>query len=152
MFIPQLSSCCLALVFAMAVQADAYKWIDDDGEVIYSQAPPIGKPYEKMDTPPPPSMNPEAAQKEIELLIEQQQATDKARAEQQQQLQQAQQLAAIVEENCRIARYNLQQYQDNPGRRVMDPQGNVTRPTEVERQEKISTLQQQVEQFCEQEN
>lgn len=152
MFIPQLTACCLALVFATAVQADAYKWIDDDGEVIYSQTPPVDKPYEKMDTPPPPSMNPDKAKQEIELLIEQQQATDKARAEKQQAQQQAQQVEAIVEENCRVAQYNLQQYQDNPGRRVMDPQGNVTRPTEVERQEKISTLKQQVKQFCEQEN
>jgi hypothetical protein len=44
MFIPQLSACCLALVIAMTVQADAYKWVDDDGEVIYSQTPPVDKP------------------------------------------------------------------------------------------------------------
>lgn len=151
MFIPQLTCCCLALVFAMTVQADAYKWIDD-GEVIYSQTPPVGKSYEKMDTPPPPSMNPKAAQKEIELLIEQQKAADKAQAEQQQKQQRSQHAATVVEENCRVAHYNLKQYQNNPGRRVMDPQGNVTRPTEIERQEKITTLQQQVNQYCEQEN
>jgi len=136
----------------MAAHAEAYKWIDDDGEVVYSQTPPADKPYEKMDTPPPPAIDPEAAQKEIDLLIEQQTATDEARAEQQLKQQQAQQAAAILAENCRVANYNLQQYQDNPGRRVMDPQGNVTRPTEAERQEKISTLKQQVKQFCEQEN
>ncbi|MDX1750643.1 MAG: DUF4124 domain-containing protein [Methylophaga sp.] len=151
MFIPQLSCCCLALVFAMTVQADAYKWVDDDGEVIYSQTPPVDKPFEKMDTPPPPSMNPEAAKKELELLIEQQKATDEAREEQQQNQQQEEQAAEALAENCRIAKYNLQQYQDNPGRRMMDSEGNVTRPTEEERQQKISTLKQQVNQFCKQE-
>ncbi|HAO24154.1 MULTISPECIES: DUF4124 domain-containing protein [unclassified Methylophaga] len=149
MFIPQLSCCCLALVFAMAVQADAYKWIDDDGDVIYSQTPPVDKPYEKMGTPPPPSMNPEAAKKQVESLIEAQKATDKAREEEQQKQQQEQLAAEALAENCRVAKYNLQQYQNNPGRRMMDAQGNVTRPTEEERQQKISTLQQQVNQFCE---
>lgn len=152
MFIPQFLSGCLALVLAMTVHADAYKWIDDDGEVIYSQNPPADKPYEKMETPPPPSINPKAAQREIELLIEQQEAAEQKREAQQQKRQQAQQAAAILEENCRVAQYNLQQYQDNPGRRVMDPEGNVTRPTEEERQEKIDTLKQLVKQFCEQEN
>ena len=149
MFIPQLSCCCLALVFAMAVQADAYKWIDDDGDVIYSQTPPVDKPYEKMGTPPPPSMNPEAAKKQVESLIEAQKATDKAREEEQQKQQQEQLAAEALAEICRVAKYNLQQYQNNPGRRMMDAQGNVTRPTEEERQQKISTLQQQVNQFCE---
>ncbi len=149
MFIPQLSCCCLALVFAMAVQADAYKWIDDDGDVIYSQTPPVDKPYEKMGTPPPPSMNPEAAKKQVESLIEAQKATDKAREEEQQKQQQEQLAAEALAESCRVAKYNLQQYQNNPGRRMMDAQGNVTRPTEEERQQKISTLQQQVNQFCE---
>ena len=151
MFIPQLSCCCLALVFAMAVQADAYKWIDDDGDVIYSQTPPVDKPYEKMGTPPPPSMNPEAAKKQVESLIEAQKATDKAREEEQQKQQQEQLAAEALAESCRVAKYNLQQYQNNPGRRMMDAQGNVTRPTEEERQQKISTLQQQVNQFCKQE-
>lgn len=152
MFIPQLLGGCLALMFTLTVQADAYKWIDDDGEVIYSQTPPVDKPYEKMETPPPPTIDPKAAKKEIELLLEQQKAADAERDEQQKRQAQAQKAAAILEENCRVAQYNLQQYQDNPGRRVMDPQGNVTRPTEEERQEKINTLQQQVKQFCKQEN
>lgn len=151
MFIPQLSACCLAFVIAMTVQADAYKWVDDDGEVIYSQTPPVDKLYEKMGTPPPPSMNPEAAKKEVELLIEQQKATDEAREERQQTQQQEELAAEALAENCRIANYNLQQYQDNPGRRMMDSEGNVTRPTEEERQQKISTLKQQVNQFCKQE-
>jgi len=149
MFIPQLSACCLALVFAMAVQADAYKWVDDNGDVIYSQTPPVDKPYEKMGTPPPPSINPEAAKKQVDSLIEQQKATDKARKEQQQKQQQEQLAAEALAENCQAAKYNLQQYQDNPGRRMMDEQGNVTRPTEEERQQKISKLQQQINKFCE---
>lgn len=85
------------------------------------------------------------------MLIEQQKATDKAREEQQQTQQQEELAAEALAENCRIANYNLQQYQDNPGRRMMDSEGNVTRPTEEERQQKISTLKQQVNQFCKQE-
>lgn len=152
MFIPQLSCCCLALFTAITVHADVYKWLDDDGQVIYSQTPPADSNYEMIEAPPPPAMHPAAAQQEINQLIEQQQATDKARTEQQLQQQQKQQVSAVQAENCRIAKYNLQQYQNNPGRRAIDSQGNVTRPTETERQEKINTYQQNVQQFCQQEN
>lgn len=151
MFIPQLSCCCLAMLAVATVHADVYKWQGDAGQVIYSQTPPNSGSYEMIEAPPPPAMHPAAAQQEIDQLIEQQQATDKARNEQRLQQQQKQQASAIQAENCRIAKYNLQQYQNNPGRRAIDSQGNVTRPTETERQEKISTYQQHVQQLCQQE-
>lgn len=150
MVIPQLRVCCLALLCSLPflAQAQIYKWTDENGQVNYSQEPPVDLPAEQIKAPPPPPIDPEIAQQELDALIEDQQAAEAAEAEQQQAEQEAEQAEQIRQENCQTARNNLEQYQNNPGRRVMNADGEVTRPTEEERQEKIAEFQQQVDEFC----
>lgn len=132
-----------------AVHADVYKWVDAQGQTHYSQTPPpAGQSAKLIETDKPPSVDVESQQKEIESLI-QQQAEDKE--QQEQRLAKQRQQAQLAEENakkCKLARHNLQQYQNNPGRRVMDSEGNVTRPSEEDRQEMIKRLQEAVTEFC----
>ena len=131
------------------VHADVYKWVDAQGQTHYSQTPPPpGQSAKLIETDKPPSVDVENQQKEIESLI-QQQAEDKE--QQEQRLAKQRQQAQLAEENaekCKLARHNLQQYQNNPGRRVMDSEGNVTRPSEEDRQEMIKRLQEAVTEFC----
>lgn len=150
MFIPHLRVCCLALLCSLPflVQAEIYKWTDENGQVNYTQQPPADRPAEQIEAPPPPPIDPEKAQQQVEELIESQEAADAAEAERQQAEQAAEAAEQMREENCQTARNNLEQYQNNPGRRVMNADGEVTRPTEEERQEKIAEYQQQVDEFC----
>jgi hypothetical protein len=144
--------CCSAFILfsiSSLVQADVYKWIDQQGQTHYSQTPPPpGQSSTLIKTARPPSLDAENQQKEIDTLIQQQADAQKQK---EQQLQQQRQAAAEAEqkaESCKLARHNLQQYQDNPGRRVMDSQGNVTRPSEEDRQEMIKKMQDAIKEFC----
>ncbi len=151
MFIPYLRHSCLTFVlfiFATASFADIYKWVDAEGQTHYGQQAPQDQDVELIKAPPPPAIAPDDAQKSVDTLIEQQ---AKATKEKQERLEKAKAEAeqeAVRKENCRIAQYNLQQYQNNPNRRVMDADGNVTRPPEEERQSKIVEFQQLVKDNC----
>ncbi|MTI64104.1 MAG: DUF4124 domain-containing protein [Methylophaga sp.] len=137
-----------ALLLSFSVHAQIYKWVDENGQTHYSQQPPESGQAEMIDVPPPPPINPDEARDEVQELIEQQQAAEQAELEAEQQARQAAEQEAVREENCRIARENLRSYQNNPGRRIMDQEGNVTRLTEEDRQQKIQEFQEQVDLYC----
>lgn len=150
MVIPHLRVCCLALLCSLPflAQAEIYKWTDENGQIHYTQQPPIDRPTEQIKAPPPPPIDPEKAQQNLEELIESQQTKEAAEAERQQAKKDAKAAQKLREENCQTARNNLEQYRNNPGRRVMNADGEVTRPTEEQRQEKIIEFQQKVDEFC----
>ncbi len=150
MFKPYLSLFNLGLmlaIFSTNTFADVYKWVDENGQTHYSQQAPAQHDAELLKTPPPPAFNPDAQQK-VDELIEQQQADREARIKKQQEQQKAAEELAIKQQNCKTAQHNLQQYQDNPGRRVVDAEGNVTRLKEEDRQQRIKEFQQHVQEYC----
>lgn len=151
MFIPYLRLSCLAFVlflFTASSYADVYKWIDEDGQVHYSQQPPPGQQAEMIKAPPPPAIDPAKAQQEIDTLIKQQSSDEQTHEDKNIQSQKEQERDNQLEKNCHAAKQNLQAYQDNPGRRLIDNDGNVTRPTEEQRQQKIKEAQQKIKEFC----
>lgn len=124
----------------------AYKWVDETGSTHFSQVPP---------PPPAPAeiikINPSAAitpiVSEFETAEPEADATEQNEQQQTSEDQLAQQQQAFAE-NCKIAKENKQLYQDNPGRRFIDADGNVTRLTEEERQAKIQESQKQIDFYC----
>lgn len=139
--------CLMFAIFSTNTVADVYKWVDENGQTHYSQQAPAQQDAELLKTPPPPAFNPDAQQK-VDELIEQQQADREARIKKQQEQQQAAKQLAIKQQNCKKAQNNLQQYQNNPSRRVLDAEGNVTKLQEEERQQRIKEFQQQVQEYC----
>lgn len=151
MFIPYLRVTCLTFVisfFATATFADIYKWIDENGETHYTQQAPQGISSTSIKTPPPPTLDPKIAQQQVDELIQQQESDDELRLEAKKQIKVEAENKINQEKNCSIAQQKLQQYQDNPGRRISDEQGNVTRLTEEERQQKIQESQDNVNTYC----
>ncbi|NOQ82301.1 MAG: DUF4124 domain-containing protein, partial [Methylophaga sp.] len=58
-------------IISSASFADSYKWTDDEDQINYSQQPPIDHRHSVLvKDPPPPSIDPNEAQKEIDILIE----------------------------------------------------------------------------------
>ena len=128
--------------------AEVYKWVDDQGQTHYSQQAPKNKHAQIIKAPPPPAINPRVAQKEINLLIEHQQGVyaereEDRRLEEEERLQKEKQ-----EKYCNVNQNNLQEYINNPGRRMIDADGNVTRPTEQQRQTKIKDIEQRLQEHC----
>ncbi|WP_438971369.1 DUF4124 domain-containing protein [Methylophaga sp.] len=151
MVIPYFKQICLTLFTVMisfSVSAEIFKWKDEDGQTHYSQTPPPSVQAETVDVPPPPPINPDQAREEVQALIDKQQEAEQAEQAKQQQREEEAQQEAIREENCRIARENFTTYKNNPGRRLVDAEGNVTRMVEEERQQKMQEFQQQIDEFC----
>lgn len=151
MFIPHLRLVCLTFMlslFATAAFAEIYKWVDENGQTHYSQQAPRDIPATVIKTPPPPAIDPNIAQQQVDELITQQQADEQMSLEQQEQEKIAAEKLATQQSNCKIAQQQLVQYQNNPGRRIMDADGNVTRLAEEERQQKIQESQENVTKYC----
>ncbi|AFJ03589.1 Periplasmic protein TonB, links inner and outer membranes [Methylophaga frappieri] len=141
---------CFALIsfLPFLAQAEIYKWTDENGQINYSQQPPPDRPAEQIQAPPPPPVEPDKAQQEIDNLIESQQKAAQQEAEQREAEQATAREQQLRDENCQIARENLLAYQNNPGRRFINEAGEVTRPTEEERQQRIANYQDQVDTYC----
>jgi len=151
MFIHYLRHYCLLLIlsfFSIASFADVYKWIDDEGQTHYSQQAPRNRPVDMIKTPPPPAIDPAIAQKEIDTLIEQQQGIYEQREEERQLARDEAENEEKREEYCTVNQHNLQEYMNNPGRRMIDADGNVSRPTEEERHNKIMDIKKRLSEHC----
>lgn len=151
MFIHYLRCSCLTfvlLIFTSASFADIYKWVDADGQTHYGQQAPRDQQSTLIKAPPPPAINPVVAQKPVNTLIEQQAQATKEKQERLEKAKEELEKEAVRKENCRISQHNLQQTQNNPGRRVKNEDGTVTRPSENERQNKITQLQQYIKANC----
>tara|TARA_R110002153_G_scaffold107109_3_gene246773 strand:+ start:28469 stop:28930 length:462 start_codon:yes stop_codon:yes gene_type:complete len=152
MFIPHLRLVCLTFILssliATATFAETYKWVDKNGQINYSQQAPRNITATKIKDPLPPAMDPNAAQQQIDELINQQDSEDQTRLEQQNKNKIEAENEANQETNCNTAQQQLQQYQNNPGRKAIDADSNVTRLTEEERQQKIQELQKNVSKYC----
>ncbi len=136
------------LLLATSSFGGAYKWVDAEGEVNYTQQDPVVIPAEKIEPPPPPALDPEVAQKEIEMLIEKQNGSYEENEKERQRIAAEAAEQKKKEEYCRVNRHNLQLYQDNPGRRVIAPDGTVTRVTEEDRQQKIAEIKENIAKHC----
>ncbi len=139
-----LTTAITALTLATMAPAATYKWVDDQGNVHYSQYPPPDKQYERLNikTPrPSPSSDPAptgAAQPTTGTtgsgtstkLVEDELAKNKA----------------LREQNCKSAKKNLEIY--TVYKRFKDKDGNIVRMDDAERQQKIDESKRNIEEFC----
>ncbi|NOQ93071.1 MAG: DUF4124 domain-containing protein [Methylophaga sp.] len=151
MFIQYLRHGCLLFVllaFNNMSFADIYKWVDDEGNTHYSQLPPRDQQADLIKAPAPPARSASDAQKEIDTLIEKQSGTFEAKEEERRLAREVAEDDKKREDYCRINKHNLQQYQDNPGRRMIDSDGNVIAPDEEQRIQKIAEIQKRLAEHC----
>jgi len=126
-----------ALLPALA-GAQAYRWVDDKGQVHYSQVPPLGKEAKPVGPPPPASANPN------QDALNRSMAEDKEAAPQRQaEADAAFQQQANVQTQCNQARESLAYMEAKTARRLgtTDDKGNVSRVTEEEFQARRAELQ-----------
>lgn len=128
--------------------ADVFKWVDEHLVTHYSEQAPRGYQYEVIKDPPPPAIDPAVAQKEANILIEKMNGTFEQKEEERRLAKEAEKRKKELEEYCKVNRHNLEQYQNNPGRRMIDADGNVIAPDENQRQEKIAEIKQRLAEHC----
>jgi len=134
---------------AVAESQSMYKWVDDQGEIHYSQFPPPGRTTEKMKAPPPaPASAAATAENNLKKQIE---SMNKDEEEQLQGAKDAESWAKIQKirrENCDTANKNLANLQRGGNVRYVGPNGDVTRLTEEDRQKRIEEANTQIKENC----
>lgn len=135
----------MSLLLSTSVSAGTYKWVDEKGNVHYSQQPPAGSNYERMkidksrpayneptqDAAPKAAPNPKpATSSSTSTVIKEEIAKNKE----------------IREKNCEAAKKNLEVY--TVYKRYRDKDGNVIRMDDNERLKKIEESKQNIAEFC----
>ena len=135
----------LLAALPMAAGAQAYRWVDEKGQVHYSQTPPPGKNAQPVGPPPPPSAAPN------QESLNQSLASDRdAEPDQRAQADRAAQDQQQAEQQCRQAREQLAYMDEKTARRLgtTDEQGNVSRVTEEQFQARRAELLQVISERC----
>ncbi len=129
----------------LAAFAQAYRWVDEKGQVHYTQTPPPGKNAQPVAPPPPPSNAPnqDALNKSLE-------AGNAAEPGKQAEAARAAQAQDQLEQQCRQAREQLAYMDEKTARRLgtTDEKGNVSRVTEEQFQERRAELQRVISERC----
>lgn len=135
----------LLAVIPPALCAQMYRWVDDKGQVHYTQTPPPGRKATPVAPAPPPSEggNQKALNKALEADI-------KDRPKRAEEAAKAAQEQARKQENCRQAQERLKSLDASTARRLMvqDEKGQPARMTEEQFQQKRAEAQQQISENC----
>jgi hypothetical protein len=132
---------CLPMIAA----AEVYRWVDEHGQVHYSQTPPKQPGYGTVAPPPPASAAPNQ-----ETLLK---ALDEGRqqeAERNAQQAKAAQEQAQRQQRCRQAREQLAYLREHPPFRLLktDDKGEVSRVTEAEYLQRQAEFQKVERENC----
>lgn len=137
-----LAACSLVTVTA---QAGIYKWVDKNGNTVYSQNPPQTGQYQSIQAPsaPPSNTTGNPAVDNAKKVIESGVVSEHKNAEVEKLTKQND---AIRAQNCKGAKANLQTFQVY--RRIKQADGTVVRLSDTERQKKIDEMKQAIKEFC----
>jgi hypothetical protein len=140
-----LTSLVLSLIFLVPANAATYKWIDENGNVVYSQQPPEEGPYETIKTKTSPSTSrstpPPASSFTTEVQKDQEERDLDRKVE-----QEATKSAQLRADNCNAAKHNLETY--TVYRRIKNDQGEVIRLDDNERAKRIQEAKDAIKEFC----
>lgn len=122
-----------------------YKWLDGTGKVIYSQTPPpTGTPFEIVEKKTPVALSTTSQPGSAVTAAESSQQSQAEKLREQERLAESEQIKA---QNCKQAKTNLDSLNSRGQVTVKD--GDLYRRlSEEERQERISSTQDQINEFC----
>ena len=125
------------IIFASSASAGLYKWVDDEGNVHYSQKRPRDQQFERLKAPAP-------APESSKPLHQSATPTDSKGADT--TAAETAKNKEIRATNCANAKKNLNAYQVY--RRMRDKDGNVTIIDDNERAKQIEQAKQAINDFC----
>lgn len=147
-FVPLIA---LIVLHTTAQAADGfYKWIDENGEVVYSQFPPADQRREPevIKPPPPPAESPERARERLNQQLQQYEDNREDRELAADKSAEEEKSAAIARQRCEAARHNLQGINGRSRQLFRAPDGQVRRLTDEERQSQRAELEGIIAKDC----
>lgn len=139
------------ILFAISLPAGAgsYKWVDDDGNTVYSQIPPNDdRRVIRTDDPPPPGEKSQDAQRRLQELQQQLEDAREDRQLRAEKQREAAQENAVREENCRKARSNLRGLRERTRQLINNGDGEYRRYTPEERAALEARYREAIERDC----
>jgi len=138
----------LALALAatpMLAAGEVYRWVDDRGQVHYSQVPPTGRDAQPIGPPAAPQAAPN--QDALNQSLKDAAAAEPKKKAEADRIAQNQ---ANLEEYCKQLREQVAYLDAKTSRRLgtTDEQGNVSRVTEEQFQERRNELLQKISESC----
>lgn len=135
----------LMLALALPAMAQTYRWVDENGQVHYSQTPPKGQDAARVAPPPGPASAPnqdsinQALKESVESAPK-----EKAKAEEEARLR------SEREARCRQSREHLERLDTYPAQRLLttDAEGNTTRASEDDVAKRRAELERSVSSDC----
>jgi hypothetical protein len=129
----------------LSAGAQAYRWVDEKGQVHYSQVPPPGRSAQAVGPPPPAAAAPN--QDALNQSLADEKAAEPEKRAEAERLNQAH---AQREQQCRQAHEQLSYMEAKTARRLgtTDEQGNVSRVTEEQFQQRRAELQRVISEAC----
>lgn len=134
------------VVVAADVNAEMYKWVDEDGNTHYTQQkPPDGLDYETKKPPPPVD-----TEKAVDAFKEKQDADREKReaaSKSEEEAAKTEQEQAEIKKKCDSLKLRLQSLQ-RPRISTTDESGNRVRMSEEERKSQMEEVQKLISEHC----
>lgn len=131
--------------------AQIYKWVDEDGNVHYGDCPPPECKSKQIETAPGPSEEDiQRSRERTERLIREQKQREEARKlEREMKRKEMKQRKAVIKKRCKVFRSRLFLLKQPGVITLTDDEGNMMRPTDVERERMINDLEVYIRKYCE---
>ena len=139
-----ITSLLFSLIMASA-SAATYKWVDENGNVVYSQQPPREGPYETIKTKKPSSVSLQPTPAQSSFMTGKEKEAEEAKKNSTIQQGIAKGEASRIEK-CKEAKHNLEAYTAH--RRVRNEKGEVVMLDDNERANLIEGSKEDVREYC----
>ena len=127
--------------------AEMYKWVDEDGNTHYSEKPPVADVEVETIAPPPP-VDTNKAQQELQKTLEQANSLREGRVAANEEKQKEKNEAEQKKQQCQQLKEKLEVMEYRPRASKKDEDGNIVRLGEEERQKEIANTKKQISEKC----
>jgi hypothetical protein len=137
------------LLTSFGATAEMYKYIDENGQVVYTQfRPGPGVEAETIRGPAPPPSSAKATRQELIDDLVNQAETREDRKAAEIEAEQEKTRNNQLKQNCEAARKNLEYLQGQDKRTLVDSDGKAIKMSDAQRQQQIKKAREIVEQDC----
>jgi hypothetical protein len=138
---------CLFFIFPTLLNAETYKWVNEDGVVTFSQSPPPSAEAEKVKLRNTKSSSESSSQTRLKNLRQQLEDSAEDRELKKQEQQREKEQLALKKKNCKAAQSNLRKL-EGLGNRLYKRDGEYKRLNEEERQSLMQKEREHIKANC----
>ena len=140
-----ITSLLFGLIMVSTNAATTYKWVDENGNVVYSQQPPEEGPYETIKTKNSSKTGISSSTPSSSFATEVKKETEVQNLDRKVE-QEAAKSEKLRADNCKAAKNNLETY--TVYRRIKNDQGEIIRLDDNERAKRIQEAKDAIKEFC----